>query len=605
MVSLRVLEQQRAEQERKDRLESARRLGAQLGVDSARRYVHQKKQQEAFVHTVVKEQWLLEKQRKEATLERIAFEGQMRQGEGMRNAKAYFNQSANRCLDEVSAWEAERQLESERHRVALERQRLDALQKEHEDFVLAERRQKVREAEQARTAKILQSKSLNDHLNSSKFTNRSFSQGKPPASSVSISIHSPSQSHAEPSADMVAKKVIEERKSLDEIKREKARNEQRKAAQRAMKVVRDMKMEEERKRLEEEQESLLRQSMVENAMRSTIRPVAATDFQEQESRKAQQAQKKAESDFEKVFLRGPWTVEAIQRFHECPEEATAQSVLMPANVSELQTSIVPVQLTAIPLRLIELPLTEPELPLSTPGAAEPLQHWRDEETTAAADGDERLAQFEKGTQPNATNLDESFEAPNCASSLPQPTPKSPSPPQQQVSLADEGATGESGPVAAADTSAAVLDSTTSLMSRQEQFMKDLEALQSRLANAIATPSATYRIQHPSTVHAAAAAKDLRVNSSDELTLTSEGDMSISSMSSGEELSTKVRCSADSSTTSGEVRASVDVHHRSQDKKSQLQRLTAEQLRNALRRMKRQEQARNLAATLNVADLSTE
>jgi hypothetical protein len=328
-----------------------------------------------------------------------------------------------------------------------------------------------------------------------------------------------------------AKQHIEHRETLEQLRLEKVMQEQRKASERAKQVVKEMKLAEEQQRLEEEQEVMLRESMAANAMRSALRPISATDFQEQEARKAQSIQRKTEAEFEKIFLHGPWSADSIERLHQGPTEVS-ETALGAASLEERSyLAAGQVQLCAYGFTAVDV----------------------------ADDVDEG---------PPARDLDEGLDlsydaAPNPQSpdALPAPTPKpSPSPPHPD----DEDDTIE----LAAPSAAEVTDSSfLPLHDRQNKFLQDLEALQLRLAKATQN-------QRPLPLNPRSEAKD--VDTSGSTNLTAEGDLSISSMSS-QEMSTRVACSTDSNTSSSHPNTS----HRHRTGYG----LTAEQLRSSVMKLR--------------------
>ena len=124
MVSVRVVKEREAAEQRKQRLELARRVSSQAGVDSARRYEEQKRRQDAQVRSALHNQWSQEHQQQRLFMQCVAAEGTIRQGEGMRNAAALSEAVHRRSQIEARAWEAEHVLERERYQLALERQQI-------------------------------------------------------------------------------------------------------------------------------------------------------------------------------------------------------------------------------------------------------------------------------------------------------------------------------------------------------------------------------------------------------------------------------------------------------------------------------------------------
>lgn len=557
MVSLRVLKEQQESEQRKQRVENARRLSAQVGVESARRYEEQKRRQDAQVRSALHNQWEREHQQQRLFMQCVAAEGTARQGEGMRNAAAVTEATQRRSQIESHAWDAEHVLEQERYQLALERQQIELSMRSEREGSATQRRIQVKTAAVNRSKQLLEQSRSRVALQASRDTNMTINASDDKrrrfASTMSISINVSSDERS--NGPEAAKKHMEHREMLQQLRHEKAMLEQRKASDRAKQVVKEMKLAEEQLRLEEEQEAMLKESMAANAMRSALRPISATDFQEQEARKAQSIQRKTETEFEAIFLRGPWSADSIQRLHQGPTEASDTSLGVATAEERSYLAVGHVQLYACAF------------------------------TSQVLDDDEEVNEG----RGDGGALDVSVDAapdPQSPEGLPVPTPKpSPSPPQHDDTVLD-GRTAERVASQAQDAyepvdsgladthSHAAASEDTSylpLRQRQDKFLHDLEALQLRLAKA----TQNQRSSHIT----APASKD--VDTSGSTNLTAEGDLSISSMSSME-MSTRVACSADSSASQPETSQKA--------RRGGSYGLTAEQLRASVMNLRKKQQS---------------
>lgn len=537
MVSIRVLNQQREVEERKQRIDIARRLSAQAGVESARRYEEQKRRQDSQVRAALHNQWEQEHQQERLLMQCVAAEGTIRQGEGMRNAAAFVDSMRRRSQVESDAWEAEHVLERERYNIALERQQLEAKMKAEKESCAALRRAQTKALEMDRSKMLLEKSRSRAHSSELQSNSVGTEKRRFGSSSVSINI-STSFLNEQVKGPEAAKRHAQQREAQEQLRHAKALAEQRKAAERAKQVVKEMKLAEEQRKLEDEQEAMLKESMTANAMRSALRPVSATDFQEQEARKAQSMQRKTEAEFEKIFLRGPWSAESIERLHQGPPEPTETPIGAVTQEERAYMASGHVPLCAYTF------------------SAVPYEE------------DDALDNVQEDGCPELDVSTEIAPDPQSPDELPCPTPKpSPSPPQPEPQQDPAHVTENViAPISAPSThdtnDLLAMRSTSSfspLRDRQDKFLKDLEALQLRLSRATQGP-----------------AKD--VNTSGSTNLTAEGDLSISSMSS-QDMSTRVACSADTTASSQDHSA-----HRT-DRRTY--GLTAEQLKASVRRLQRQ------------------
>ena len=478
MVSLRALREQQYKEARCSRIIEARRVGSQLGKESAQRYASQKKEQDDYVKGRLEVSWRQEIAQKDSFLQHIVEQGHARQGEGMRSAALRTAQAAARSEQEIAAWDAEHQLEQERYAVAVQRDRLlrEAENISKEDWKI--RRDNVRKAEHERSLSMVSAAKANSINRSALSISRS-TQSQ--AAHHSVSLHSAA---ADEPAELKAQRYTERRLEIAEWKKQKALQEQRKASERAVRVVEEMKQEEERRRLEAEHEELLRQSMAENAMRSALRPVAATDFQEQESRHAQRKLKSAEQEFESTFLRGPWETDVIRRTHQGFDD-NAASVLEVTTVESLRSGGVSiVRLVAAPLDVYDVDVEKEAHDVADDDQEANL-------TVIELDNDPQQVphhplhmEVEDPLAPVDLNVTtEADVMPQPPESIPSPTPRERSAtPPTQVTVP---------PIrSSAASSETIASGTTSLRHRHEQFLRDLEALQQRLHNVTSGSSMT-------------------------------------------------------------------------------------------------------------------
>lgn len=142
MVSVLVQRQQREAATRKERLLAARRTAAELSVRQARAYQSQKRQQELCVREDARAMWVQAQAREVATIDSVIARNAAA-GDAARHAAGDFEAAlqTEACAEDV-AWQAERQLEAARHRLAVVYTR----------SIAHERTRPAREAEQRRTA---------------------------------------------------------------------------------------------------------------------------------------------------------------------------------------------------------------------------------------------------------------------------------------------------------------------------------------------------------------------------------------------------------------------------------------------------------------------
>lgn len=155
MVSIQYQRKQAEEVARKERLQAARRVAADASIRNAKRYEAEKQRQRAAVRGELEAHWRAETLEKQATVQRLLDDAFVKQGKGMRQAAEAVRAERHAAHTEVAAWEAERQLESARHRLAVAAQRAEQQAQEQPRTDFVERKRLVRELEKQRTALVL------------------------------------------------------------------------------------------------------------------------------------------------------------------------------------------------------------------------------------------------------------------------------------------------------------------------------------------------------------------------------------------------------------------------------------------------------------------
>lgn len=323
MVSLKFVNSQRALAERQQRIQGARVVGSQLGQENARRYRKAKEEQDVVVREELKNRFERLRDERLAEMENAwkgAREGVLTAAEA---ATAYEQSLAQRGHEEIAAWEAERQLEHQRHVIAVEKER--TLREQHAIRVkaTAARRERVRQLEAARSARVVQqsasSRSMLERINESMRTN---TKAPDPSISVQVQLHHPAVDASAPSAADATGISLAQAHEMES--RERQREKERKleethrySTQRAAMVIQSKRQKEEQLRAEQAEQAQLKQRMMENAYKSS-KHILHSDFQEQEARAAQRLHRLATAEFESVFLSGKWSAEEIRRLHQPP-----------------------------------------------------------------------------------------------------------------------------------------------------------------------------------------------------------------------------------------------------------------------------------------------
>ncbi|CAJ1985988.1 hypothetical protein conserved [Leishmania donovani] len=154
MVSVLVQRQQHETARRKERLRAAHQAAAALSIQQARAYQKQKRQQEACVREDARQLWLQSNARDLAAIERLVARATTEQGEAEEAAGHYeANLQAEAC-EEAAAWQAERQLEEARHRLAVAYTRTQTHERTKPARQAEQRRTAVRVTEKVRAARV-------------------------------------------------------------------------------------------------------------------------------------------------------------------------------------------------------------------------------------------------------------------------------------------------------------------------------------------------------------------------------------------------------------------------------------------------------------------
>ncbi|XQJ24517.1 hypothetical protein NXY56_000408 [Leishmania guyanensis] len=154
MVSVLVQRQQREAAMRKERLLAARQAAAALSIQQARSYQRQKQHQEACVREDARQLWLQSNARDVAVIDGLVARATTEQGEAQEAAAHYEASLKAEANEEVAAWQAERQLEAARHRLAVAYTRTEAHERMKQAREAEQRRAAVRVTEKARAVRV-------------------------------------------------------------------------------------------------------------------------------------------------------------------------------------------------------------------------------------------------------------------------------------------------------------------------------------------------------------------------------------------------------------------------------------------------------------------
>ncbi|SCU70518.1 uncharacterized protein TEOVI_000209200 [Trypanosoma equiperdum] len=326
MVTLRYLRSKEEAEARRARLEEARRIANQIGVQRARTYAAQKREQARCIMKDLRTQWLLERQRESDLIDRMLYEAHARQGEGMKGAANLEAHQHEQAINELSAWGAEYALERERHKLALEKASVTrALQQEPQRRII-ERKKAVRAAEEAR-AKVIVSK--REKRSVPGFTGDDVARPSPLAGAYpqtmptrlrkgktrmeqpTNTVEWPAREDIVEDAAAAAAHYLEERQRAIESNHESVERKRREAAERAASLKR--KQEEEAKHAEEEmrrrEKNLL--ALKQHATEGPRTEEVCTRMQD--TRRSVALKSKGEAEFEAIFLRDTLGTEAKPR----------------------------------------------------------------------------------------------------------------------------------------------------------------------------------------------------------------------------------------------------------------------------------------------------
>ncbi|KAK7198070.1 hypothetical protein NESM_000762700 [Novymonas esmeraldas] len=155
MVTVLVQRQQREAAMRKERLRAARAAAAELSVQRARAYATQKQQQEARVHEDARQLWVESRLRDVAAIDGLVQRAVAVRGEAVAAAASLEAELQSSAREEATAWQAERQLESARARLAAAYARAEEHERLKPTQEAAQRRAAVRAGERARAARVV------------------------------------------------------------------------------------------------------------------------------------------------------------------------------------------------------------------------------------------------------------------------------------------------------------------------------------------------------------------------------------------------------------------------------------------------------------------
>ncbi|KAF8277124.1 putative basal body component [Trypanosoma cruzi] len=495
MVSLRYLREQQEAAMRRARFEEARRIGSAIGVQRARAYAAQKSAQAVKVREDMRKQWECEVQQQAALIDRVLYDGQSRLGEGMRGAAELTAAQQRHASDEINAWVAEHALERERHRIARATERVTrALQDEPHRSIVG-RKKAVREVEDKRSKTRIarpspRPPSFASHGSplAGALSHTAIMQARTPtpvASVVMVTADNDDRHRRAARGEAAAVQFAEERKRELAGEREKLQQCQRGAAERAAAYLSERD-----KEAKEAREAARRRAANMAALEQRIVAEPQDDNsvsgKELETRRVAVLKAQEEVEFGQLFLSGPLPLNDELGLKEdnddademCPFPLPSVSCLLPGE------SEVVVQLHPRPFHVYPIP----------------------EEAPADADDAEEKATSEAGSN-----------APNAVSVAPQPTPMSPQvvvstklnsspfrtlrsseqslplevppssslslppppPPPPPLSLCPSAATAKKPDVAQPNLS--THDEPPNLALHHEQFLRNLKALQDKLA----------------------------------------------------------------------------------------------------------------------------
>lgn len=316
MVSIRVLEAQRATKARQERLETARRQAAQLGVASARHYKHAKQEQTEAVNAGLRASYAAQLSAEERTTVDLMDAAQQQRGAGMRAAAEFLESTTQVAQREVDAWEAERRLDRMRHELALQRERSDA----REAAVAKQQRVALRQSALAvERERSMRAVSLHRSAETSLASRQ---QRSASASTAQVTMHKPPGSTVvsvalgdmdTTSAATKAPSFQAARQAQRDVQNQRLEDMQRSARKRAAELVTQRRHEEFVKEEQRRREAAVQREMMQATLRRTARVPGQAEFQEEEARRAQRINHKAHLEFERIFLATDgWSMQRLQ-----------------------------------------------------------------------------------------------------------------------------------------------------------------------------------------------------------------------------------------------------------------------------------------------------
>ncbi|EKF27864.1 hypothetical protein MOQ_008402 [Trypanosoma cruzi marinkellei] len=443
----------------------------------------------------MRKQWECEVQQQAALIDRILYDGQSRLGEGMRGAAELTAAQQQHASDEINAWVAEHALERERHRIARATERVTRALQEEPHRSIVGRKKAVRELEDKRSKTRIarpppRPPSFASHGSplAGALSHTAIMHTRTPApaaSVVMVTADNVDRQRRAARGDAAAVQFAEERQRELADEREMLQQRQRGAAERAAAYLskRDQEAKEAREVAKRRAANV---AALEQRIVAEPQDGNSVSGKELETRRVATLKAQEEAEFGQLFLNGPLPFNDDLSLKEDNDDADEMRPFPLSSVSCLLPgeSEVVVQLHPRPFHVYPIP----------------------EEAPADADDAEEKAASEAGST-----------APTAASVAPQPTPMSPQlvvsternsspprtlrsseqslplevppsssfsmpplpPPPPPLSLCPLAAT-EKKP-AVAQPKLSTHDEPPSLALHHEQFLRNLKALQDKLA----------------------------------------------------------------------------------------------------------------------------
>ena len=568
MPTVRTVLLEEAKRERLDRLDRARRYGMAMGVRSAQQHKQRQQDVEDAINAEIMRKLQSQREVELAEKENIQAQNSLLRGEGTRMAQEHVAMLAARAREERDAWRSERALTAVRANVATNLKKVERSEAEIKAAEKAAAKEKSRIVEMERTRRVVQtSKSESAHA----FLGvADLSQ---PASCVVAKISDASNQR---SSDEAATVVIEAKKREELEKAQLARERRQEAVRRAASIISERKAAEEKARVAAEEERLLRQSMVEQALR-TRDDQPSYDFQEQDARKAMHNMNRARREFEEVFLSGPWSLEQVKKFHVAPKQSSSAVTISSEATADTSSSLFAFQGGAVEGNDIFAPGSAQQLLQGTPVIGLTTDHL--------------FAKLLLPVQDEAVGDDDPIDGPeplHHAAPTPTPSPAMGSPPQETSNTSSLPGLPPLAPTSLNNSSYQDDDADEeqrALQARNTQFLQELSVFHRRLKEA---QRATQSIREK-------ASQDHNTESDDSsFQGDDEGNLSVSPMSTPEKLRSPQRPHiALSASPPPPTREAFKVV------------MTSEQLRSAIKKMKAFHEQLDMSSTSSEVPTSSE